>query len=239
MPVFSLSPQLVFPPVHLAEPDGLLAIGGDLSPNRLLLAYQSGIFPWFSPGEPILWWSPDPRFVLQAPEVVLSKSMKQVLRRNVFRITFDQAFEEVIRACAKIPRAGQRGTWITTDMQKAYLKLHELGYAHSVEAWQDDRLVGGLYGVSLGSAFFGESMFAKVSNASKAAFLSFALIWRAKGHSLIDCQVPTEHLASLGAREVDRELFLDQLRLALEAPTHQGSWGYWAPAQTSQLPGLA
>lgn len=237
MPVFSLSTQLVFPPVHLSEPDGLLAVGGDLSPDRLLLAYQSGIFPWFSAGEPILWWSPDPRFVLQAPEVVLSKSMKQVLRRNVFRVTFDQAFEEVIGACAKIPRSGQRGTWITRNMQQAYLDLHRLGFAHSVEAWQEDQLVGGLYGVSLGAAFFGESMFAKTSNASKASFLTFALAWQARGHSLIDCQVPTGHLASLGAKEIGRENFLAQVRLALEAPTFQGPWTDWAPAKTSNLLG--
>jgi len=206
MAVFSLTKELIFPPVHLSDNDGLLAVGGDLSPERLLLAYRSGIFPWYSK-PPILWWSPDPRFVLFPDELKVSASMRQVLKKNVFRITFNQDFPAVISHCRQTPRKGQDGTWITNAVQRAYIQLHEQGYAHSVECWLQDRLVGGLYGIKLGSCFFGESMFSLVSNASKAAFITF--VQSEKNLQLVDCQVHTEHLASLGARFLTRENFLE------------------------------
>ncbi|KAA2240197.1 leucyl/phenylalanyl-tRNA--protein transferase [Chitinophaga agrisoli] len=208
--VFSLTRDLVFPPVDLAEPDGLLAVGGDLSTQRLLLAYRSGIFPWFSE-PPILWWSPDPRFVLLPEELKVSASMRQLLRKQVFRITFNQDFPGVIRNCRITPRPGQDGTWITNAMQKAYIKLHEEGYAHSVECWLDNKLVGGLYGIKMGRCFFGESMFSLVSNASKAAFITFVQAAAQEGLALVDCQVHTEHLASLGARFIKRTEFIGLL----------------------------
>lgn len=216
MPVFSLSSQLIFPPPAYAEPDGLLAVGGDLDPDRLLLAYESGIFPWYSPGDPILWWSPDPRFVIIPGQQKVSKSMKQILKRRRFRITINAAFEEVISSCKTISRPGQEGTWITGDMKSAYLRLHELGYAHSAEAWEGEKLVGGLYGVAIGGAFFGESMFSTESNASKAAFLTLAAHLDNLGFGLIDCQVYTKHLESLGALMIPREEFLDRLRTETE-----------------------
>lgn len=218
MPVFSLSDQLIFPPPAYAEPDGLLAVGGDLEPERLLLAYQTGIFPWFSPGDPVLWWSPDPRFVMRPQDIKVSKSMKQVLNRGTFRITFNQAFEQVISNCKTISRDDQPGTWITNDMKRAYSRLHELGYAHSVEAWQNNELVGGLYGVSLGGAFFGESMFSLVSNASKAAFITLAKHLESLNFSLIDCQVYTAHLESLGAKQMERDQFLTILDDEMDRP---------------------
>lgn len=227
MPVFGLGQQLVFPPVHLANSDGILAIGGDLSPERLLLAYQSGIFPWYDEQDPIIWWAPDPRFVLWPAELKVSKSMRQVLRRETFRISFDQDFASVISHCQKIPRPGQQGTWITGEMQRAYLALHEAGYAHSVEVWQEETLVGGLYGVSLGGSFFGESMFAHVSNASKAGFITLVRKLEAQGFSMIDCQVYTQHLESLGAKDISRPAFMQQLGLASQHPTAQGNWGDW------------
>ncbi|HEU4554162.1 MAG TPA: leucyl/phenylalanyl-tRNA--protein transferase [Chitinophaga sp.] len=206
MAVFSLTKELVFPPVYLSDNDGLLAVGGDLSPERLLLAYRSGIFPWYSE-PPILWWSPDPRFVLFPGELRVSASMRQVLKKQVFRITFNQDFSAVIHHCRKTPRKGQDGTWITSAVERAYIQLHEQGYAHSVECWLHDKLVGGLYGIKLGSCFFGESMFSLVSNASKAAFITF--VQSNNDLKLIDCQVHTEHLASLGARFLTREDFLE------------------------------
>lgn len=207
MSVFRLNKQLIFPPVQLSEPDGLLAVGGDLSVDRLLLAYRSGIFPWYDE-PPILWWSPDPRFVLFPDELKVSASMKQVLRKQIFRISFNEDFAGVIARCSSIPREGQTGTWITPEMQAAYIRLHKAGYAMSVECWQDEVLVGGLYGVKTGAFFFGESMFADVSNASKAAFITFVQTY---GHELkmIDCQVHTTHLASLGAGFITREEFLE------------------------------
>lgn len=211
MPVFRLNKQLLFPPVHLAEPDGLLAVGGDLSVERLLLAYRSGIFPWFDE-RPILWWSPDPRFVLFPADLKVSSSMKQVLRRQQFRITYNADFPAVIERCSLIARRGQNSTWITKEMQQAYIRLHQAGYAMSVEAWQDDQLVGGLYGIKIGSCFFGESMFSDVSNASKAAFITFVQAY-AKELKLIDCQVETEHLASLGAGFISRETFLELIEM--------------------------
>lgn len=197
----------------MSESDGLLAVGGDLSSDRLLLAYRSGIFPWFN-DLPILWWSPDPRFILYPHALKVSASMKQVLKKQTFRITFNQAFEQVIDNCSRMPRAGQQGTWITNDMKKAYVRLHHEGHAMSVEAWQDEELVGGLYGIRIKQVFFGESMFAKVSNASKAAFITFVQEYT-KNHdlALIDCQVETDHLASLGAVSIPRIKFLELLRL--------------------------
>lgn len=208
MPVFSISRnELIFPPATLAEPDGLLAAGGDLSMERLLLAYRSGIFPWYS-RKPILWWCPDPRFVLFPQDLKVSHSMKQLLKKGTFRISVNEDFKGVISNCSKIDRAGQDGTWITRDMMEAYTKLHEAGYALSVECWQDNELVGGLYGVKIGSCFFGESMFSKTSNASKAAFITFVQQCQQE-LAIIDCQVHTPHLASLGARFISRVSFLD------------------------------
>jgi leucyl/phenylalanyl-tRNA--protein transferase len=211
MALFALDKELIFPPVHLAEPDGLLAIGGDLSTERLLLAYRNGIFPWYE-GEHILWWCPDPRFVLVPPELKVSKSMAQLLKRQAFQFTINKAFPEVISNCKAISRRGQDGTWITEGIREAYTRLHRQGYAHSAEVWQDDQLVGGLYGVRMGKMFFGESMFSKVSNASKYAFISYVQQLMSEDVQLIDCQVYTEHLESLGARMMPRQWFLQMLK---------------------------
>lgn len=201
-----LNEDIWFPSVNKSTPEGLLAIGGDLSVERLLLAYKSGIFPWFEVDEPILWWSPDPRFVLFPEKLKVSKSMKQILRNKGYKITINKAFKTVITECSKIKRSGQAGTWITKSMISAYTKLFELGYAKSVEVWNNDVLVGGLYGIDLGNdVFCGESMFAKQSNASKLAFISFI---QNTNYKLIDCQVYTNHLESLGAEEISREEFL-------------------------------
>lgn len=223
MPIFHLTDAISFPPVECATEEGILAVGGDLSPERLLAAYSRGIFPWYNEGEPILWWSPDPRFVLFPEEVYISKTMRQVLRRNIFRIHYDRSFDEVVKRCQG-PRKKQRGTWITPEMRDAYRNLHELGFAHSVEAWRDGHLAGGLYGVSLGGCFFGESMFAEESNASKAALIVLALRLREIGFLVIDSQVYTAHLESLGAREIRRDEYLEILRRGLELPTYRGSW---------------
>ncbi len=203
---------LSFPPVSEANPDGLLAIGGNLSIETLLLAYKSGIFPWYNDDEPILWWSPDPRFVLLPGKLIISDSMNKILTRGDFEITFNSSFEDVITHCAKVKRKGQRGTWITKDVKNAYLDFHKAGYAMSGEAWQNGQLVGGFYGIKLGNCFFGESMFSKVSNASKAAFITFAETFFNSGGKLIDCQVYTEHLESLGAEMIPREMFLEMIR---------------------------
>ena len=224
MPVYRLTDEMTFPhPAH-AAPDGLLAVGGDLSPERLLLAYRLGIFPWYSDGLPILWWSPDPRLVLEPQELRVSRRLRQLLKKGVFRITFDQAFAAVIHACATVPRREQDGTWITPEMEQAYVRLHELGYAHSAESWRDDRLVGGLYGVSLGKCFFGESMFHYETDASKAAFATLARHLKNWGFQMIDAQVTTRHLLSLGAKEVPRRVFLKKLEDALVFPTVKGRW---------------
>lgn len=204
-----LDKSIWFPDVDTAAEDGLLAIGGDLSAERLLYAYRRGIFPWFEDNQPILWWSPDPRMVLFPEELKVSKSMKQVFRNSNFVVTINKAFKEVIRECSLAKREGQSGTWITKEMIDAYTKLYELGYAKSVEVWLDDELVGGLYGVDLGDVFCGESMFAKVSNASKVAFITFL---QNSNYILIDCQVYTEHLASLGAAEISRNEFMKYLQ---------------------------
>ena len=215
MPVFRLTEELIFPEPELAEEDGLLAVGGDLSKDRILLAYSMGIFPWFSEGSPILWWSPDPRLVLIPEELKVSRSLSQVIKKGVFSVTMDTAFERVIRNCAEINRKGQQGTWITEEMIRAYISLHCAGYAHSIESWDKGELAGGLYGIALGKAFFGESMFAIKSNASKVAFVTLVGYLKKLNFSFIDCQVTTEHLKSLGAKEVDRDKFLQMLKEAL------------------------
>ncbi|MFT4092674.1 MAG: leucyl/phenylalanyl-tRNA--protein transferase [Niabella sp.] len=206
MAIFALDDALYFPPVHLAEPDGLLAIGGNLSVERLLLAYRSGIFPWYSE-PPILWWCPDPRFVLFPEELKTSKSMRPLLNRNAFEFTINKAFPEVIAHCKNVPRPGQPGTWISDEIIEAYTKLHQMGFAHSAEVWKDNRLVGGLYGIRLGKVFFGESMFSLVSNASKYAFTKYVRQLFAEDVRLIDCQVYTEYLESLGARMIEGKAF--------------------------------
>ncbi len=204
-----LTEELWFPEVSQANEDGLLAIGGDLSVERLILAYKKGIFPWFEIEEPILWWSPNPRFVLFPDKLKVSKSTRQVLRNKDFTVTINKNFKAVVTACSKVKRAGQEGTWITNSMIDAYIKLHELGYAKSVEVWRNDILVGGLYGVDLGNQIFcGESMFAKESNASKVGFITFI---QNTNYKLIDCQVYTNHLESLGAEEISRDAFLEYL----------------------------
>ena len=224
MPVFRLTRDVRFPPVHLAADIGLLAVGGDLSTKRLLEAYRQGIFPWYAQGEPILWWSPDPRLVLFPEELRISRSMRQFMKKDLIRITYDRNFPAVIAACRK-PRPQQADTWITPAMQAAYIRLHERGFAHSVEVWQDDGLVGGLYGVSLGGCFFGESMFSAIGNASKAALIDLVRRLRSMAFSLIDCQVHTPHLERLGARHIPRRDFLVLLEQALEQETLQGNWG--------------
>ncbi len=210
MPLFALDNEISFPPVRFAEPDGLLAMGGDLSPERLLAAYRSGIFPWYE-RDTILWWCPDPRFVLYPAEMIVSKSTKSLLKKDEFRFTINQAFARVIHHCKEIKRPGQAGTWITDEVEKAYCKMHELGYAQSAEVWNDGKLVGGLYGIRLGKVFFGESMFSEVNHASRFAFIKYVQQLQAEDVRLIDCQVYTEYLKSFGARMIDRKDFIEQL----------------------------
>ncbi|CAD0002795.1 MULTISPECIES: leucyl/phenylalanyl-tRNA--protein transferase [Flavobacterium] len=210
--MYYVDKDLFFPPVSEADKDGILAIGGDLNSERLQLAYKSGIFPWFNEGEPILWWSPDPRMVLFLDELVVSKSMRTILKRNQFKVTFNQNFADVISNCQKIKRDGQTGTWISNEMIDAYCKLNKEGIAKSVEVWQDDILVGGLYGIDLGHVFCGESMFSKVSNASKVAFIVLANYLKTEKYKLLDCQVYNPHLESLGCREIDRDDFMSILK---------------------------
>ncbi|WP_372792578.1 leucyl/phenylalanyl-tRNA--protein transferase [Lutibacter sp.] len=218
--MYLLSKELIFPPVHFANEDGLLAVGGDLSVERLLLAYKSGIFPWYNQGEPIIWYSPNPRMVLFPENLKISKSMRQIIRKEEFTVTYNQNFEAVISNCKTIFRtADQGGTWITHEMQQAYIELHKKGIAKSVEVWQhldsaqcNKKLVGGLYGIDLGNVFCGESMFSKVSNASKMAFIYLAQKLEKENYKLIDCQVYNNHLASLGADEISREAFLTYLK---------------------------
>jgi leucyl/phenylalanyl-tRNA--protein transferase len=203
-----LNDKLVFPPVEMATPEGIIAIGGDLGTERLLLAYRSGIFPWYNQDEPIVWWSPDPRFVLFPDKLRVTKSMQSVLNNGSFRFTINRAFCKVLQNCKTIPRQGQEGTWITPAIEQAYTELHELGYAHSAEAWMNGELVGGLYGIRLGNVFFGESMFSKVSNASKFAFINYVHQLQKEKVTLIDCQVYTAHLESLGAKMIERNRFM-------------------------------
>ena len=223
MPVFRLDDRLVFPPVHLAE-DGLLALGGDLRPERLLLGYTQGIFPWYAENLPILWHSPDPRMIMTTRDLVVQRSLKKAIKRQPYELKMDTAFLDVLRGCAEVPRPGQTGTWLIPEMVDAYTKLHDLGFAHSIEAWRGPELVGGLYGVSLGAAFFGESMFARAPDASKVAFavlLAHLVRW---GFELVDCQVYTEHLDRFGAVEVRRKAFLRALRAAVAHETRRGPW---------------
>ena len=213
--MYFLLKELFFPDVSEADKSGILAVGGDLSPERLMLAYKSGIFPWFDSDEPILWWSPPQRMVLFPDELVISKSMRSILRKEVFKVTFNKDFRAVISNCSKISRNGQQGTWISEEMIEAYVKLHELGYAKSVEVWQNNELVGGLYGIDLGTVFCGESMFSKVSNASKVAFITLVEKLKIRKYKLIDCQVHNDHLESLGAREIPRAEFINILNSEL------------------------
>ena len=207
-----LTKELVFPPVSKASEDGFLAIGGDLSPERLVLAYTNGIFPWFEDGDPILWWSPNPRMVLFFEDLVVSKSMRNILNRNTFKVTFNQDFRGVISNCQKIKREGQEGTWITNEMIEAYCRLNEMGIAKSVEVWQNGELVGGLYGVDLETIFCGESMFSKVANASKVAFIQLSRHLKANNYKLLDCQIYNPHLESLGCSEIARDQFIEILK---------------------------
>ncbi|MGC8644214.1 MAG: leucyl/phenylalanyl-tRNA--protein transferase [Isosphaeraceae bacterium] len=212
MPVFRLGADIVFPPVQLAEPEGILAFGGDLKPDRLLAAYRQGIFPWYEQGGPILWWSPDPRLVLFLEEFHLSRRLRRTIRQGRFEIRFDTAFAQVIKACAEVARAHEDGTWITPEMQRAYIRLHQLGHAHSMESWRGERLVGGIYGVRVGRCFCGESMFHHETDASKVALAALVERLRQEGVELIDCQVSSEHMLRLGAREIPRARFLAFLK---------------------------
>lgn len=226
MPVFWLTDEISFPPPELANEDGILAIGGDLSTERLLLAYSLGLFPWFNPDDPILWWSPDPRFVLFPDQLKVAKSMRPYFNQNKFTITFDTHFQEVMTACQMQYRKGQAGgTWITDEMISSYTELNKMGFAHSVEVWQGDELVGGLYGIALGKIFFGESMFAKVSNASKFGFISLVKKLEELDFWLIDCQQRTNHLESLGGEFINRKEFLDFMKKNKNEKTLQSNWG--------------
>ncbi|NVJ05411.1 leucyl/phenylalanyl-tRNA--protein transferase [Myxococcus sp. AM001] len=226
MPIYLLSdehPEL-FPPPERADTSGVVAVGGDLRPERLLAAYARGIFPWYSEGDPILWHSPDPRFVLTPDALHAGRSLRKTMARGVYEVRYDTAFRRVITECSRVPRPGQAGTWITEEMMEAYVTLHEAGFAHSVEAWAQGELKGGLYGVSLGAAFFGESMFALAPDASKVAFVTSAERFQGWGFQLIDCQVETEHLARFGAENWPRRRFLAALARALKEPTRRGKW---------------
>jgi leucyl/phenylalanyl-tRNA--protein transferase len=225
MSVYILGNDPSFPPVEKSTKEGIVAIGGDLSSERLLNAYQNGIFPWYSEEGPILWWSPDPRLILFPDEVHISRSMRRLLNQNVFRISFDRNFLEVIKNCRQ-QRVDQEGTWINEDMIMAYHKLHRMGYAHSIEVWKNEILVGGMYGVSLGACFFAESMFYTVSNASKFGFIKFAQILNHLKFNLLDCQVTSPHLQSLGAREISRDRFLSLLKASLMKDTITGNWSF-------------
>lgn len=216
-----------FPPADLASPEGLLAIGGDLAAERLLEAYRHGIFPWYSDDQPIMWWSPDPRALLYPKKIKISRSLAKVIRKKKYTVTCDQAFLDVIKACSE-PRTqlAEAGTWITPEMMEAYFKLHKLGYAHSIEVWDDSKLVGGLYGISLGRAFFGESMFSRASNTSKIAFATLAKSLDSWGFHFIDCQLPSDHLSSLGVESIRREQFLSQLDESLKFDDKKGNWEF-------------
>jgi len=226
MPVYLLSGDLVFPPPELADENGLLAIGGDLSTSRLIWAYRQGIFPWYNPGEPVCWWSPDPRLILEPPDLHVSRRTERIIRQGRFQVTLDLAFKEVIRACSETRMKSGEGTWITPEMIEAYTELHYLGRTHSAETWQGDRLVGGLYGISMGRVFFGESMFAKVSDASKVAFVTLIRQLSEWSFGMIDCQVTTWHLMSFGAKEIPRPLFLEKLKnlINLSSGAPRGKW---------------
>lgn len=221
-----LTAESPFPPLKAAlrEPNGLLAFGGELTPERLLEAYRHGIFPWFSQGDPILWWSPDPRMVLFPEELKISRSLAKRLKKQDYEVRFDTAFRAVMQSCAETPREGQPGTWIVPEMVEAYCRLHELGYAHSVETWINGELAGGLYGIALGRMFYGESMFHRVTDASKIAFVHLVRHLEKQGVGMIDCQMKTAHLASLGAREISRDAFAERLNALANAPDRLGKW---------------
>ncbi|MEO7331812.1 MAG: leucyl/phenylalanyl-tRNA--protein transferase [Minicystis sp.] len=233
--IFRLDRSLIFPPAELAEKSGLLAVGGDLHPDRLILAYRSGIFPWYNEDQPILWHSPDPRTVLVPSALYVGRSLQKTLRRGTFEIRLDTSFREVMIACGETPRPNQDGTWITRAMLRAYVKLHERGVAHSAEAWQDGALVGGLYGVAIGGAFFGESMFARVDDASKAAFVTLVQQLQRWGFDLVDCQVHTHHLERFGAVAWSRSRYLAALEHSLTLPGRPGPWTLDAAA-TDEAP---
>lgn len=226
MPVYRLSKALLFPSPEEADPDGLLAIGGDLSLERLILAYHLGIFPWYAENSPILWWCPDPRFILEPRSLKVSKSLNKVLNKGIFTITLDQAFESVIRGCARAIRPERSGTWLVDDMIKAYIRLHEAGFAHSVESWFQGKLVGGLYGVSLGTVFFGESMYYTMENASKVALVSLVRLLQIWEFDMVDCQVTTANLLRFGAQEISRCRFLERLSGALQYNTRRSHWSF-------------
>jgi len=224
MPVFRLTDELLFPPPELADPDGLLAVGGDLGVERLLAAYRLGIFPWYSEQEPILWWAPSPRLILEPKDFRLSRRMQRTLRQKKFRLSMDTAFQQVIESCGTSRTETGEGTWINHDMREAYCRLHDAGFAHSVECWQGNELVGGLYGVSLGSIFFGESMFSRERDSSKAALAGLVERLQDWQFDLIDCQITTAHLQRMGAREIPGAEFYNWLEKCLQNITRQGKW---------------
>jgi len=226
----SLPKTYTFPPLEAASPEGLLAVGGDLNPDRLLSAYRQGIFPWFSDGQPILWWSPDPRAILYPARVHISRSLRRSMRTQNLQITADRAFDRIIQACAE-SRTEREGTWITSGIQNAYCALHRMGYAHSVETWQNGQLVGGLYGLAIGKAFFGESMFSRVADASKTALAGLAASLTTQGYHFIDCQVVSRHLNSLGAQAVPRKRFSCELEQAVQIPVSAAAWDWEVPAR--------
>ncbi len=223
-PYFDESENFQFPSVERASPEGIIGTEGNLSPGMLLSAYRQGIFPWYSEGEPIMWWSPDPRMVLFPEKIHISKSMKRILKSGRFSFSMDNNFREVINVCGSISRKHETGTWIIKEMVNAYTRLHELGWGHSLEVWEDNELVGGLYGLSIGSVFFGESMFSQKANASKAAFITLSQVLGRIGFSMIDCQLYTPHLESLGAEKIDRRLYLKLLKNGINSETYRGNW---------------
>jgi len=224
MPVFQLSRDIVFPSPELAEPDGLIAVGGDLSPERIIEAYRSGIFPWYSEGDPIMWWTPSPRLILFPEEFYVSRRLARTIRQNVFSITADSAFEKVITNCAAKRSENRIETWITREMINAYCHLHELGYAHSIECWKENKLVGGLYGIAIDHVFFGESMFSNISNSSKIALNALVRHAKETGINFIDCQMRTEYLVSHGARDISRIKFEELLNKNIRKITPQQKW---------------
>jgi len=225
--ITQLGADYIFPNPRYASEEGLLAFGGDLSTTRILKAYRKGIFPWYNAGDPILWWSPNPRALLFARNFKVSKSFAKTIKSGLFEVKFDTDFSSVIKACASTPRDGQNGTWILPEIQDVYIELHEMGYAHSVESYIDGKLVGGLYGISMGKSFFGESMFSWHSDASKIALRALSEVLDNNGYDFVDCQLPTEHLMSLGAIEVNRDDFLDLLGTTLQKPSMIGSWQHF------------
>lgn len=226
MPLYRLPAEHIFPPPEHATLSGMLAIGGDLHPDRVLLAYRMGIFPWYSEEQPLLWWSPDPRMVLPTAELRIQRSLRKRVKRGDFRITFDTCFADVLRGCADTERPDQDGTWLTPELQQAFIALHQRGIAHSIEAWEGDELVGGLYGLAIGRLFCGESMFARRSDASKVAFVHLVRQLERWGFPLVDCQVHTPHLERFGAREVPRDDFLAQMRTLSRQPGRPGPWRF-------------